>query len=246
MPSRARPGGQSPRAQKLTVERGGYLNLNPHPFRFKHPCSCVPMYRCTSVLVYRCTRLWVYLCTGISVYRCASVPVHQCIGIPVYLHSCTSASVCQCTVEVAPPKKRKNGSQKCWKNIYEVHLEVTRLERHTIFRRSISLDDVDCFDTLKSQTYQWHEFITLLFQGLRGPFRVVLMRASCQSRFLCDVIERKRTPILSCCHLAAFTVPHKAVSGPSCGPAESGICLKKTLSIGTFFLPLFQGLSKSF
>ena len=71
----------------------------------------------------------------------------------------------------------------------EVHLEVTRLERHAIFRRSISLDDVDCFDTLKSQAYQWHEFITLLFQGLRGPFRVVLMRTSCQSRFLLDVIE---------------------------------------------------------
>ena len=88
-----------------------------------------------------------------------------------------------------PPKKRKNGSQKYWKKPYEVHLEVTRLERHAIFRRSISLDDVDCFDTLKSQTYQWHEFITLLFQGLRGPFRVVLMRTSCQSRFLCDVIE---------------------------------------------------------
>ena len=88
-----------------------------------------------------------------------------------------------------PLKKRKNGSQKCWGNTHEVHLEVTRLERHAIFRRSISLDDVDCFDTLKSQTYQWHEFITLLFQGLRGPFRVVLMRTSCQSRFLCDVIE---------------------------------------------------------
>ena len=29
----------------------------------------------------------------------------------------------------------------------EVHLEVTRPERHAIFRRSISLDDVDCFDT---------------------------------------------------------------------------------------------------
>ena len=89
----------------------------------------------------------------------------------------------------APPKKRKNGSQKCWENTHEVHLEVTRLERHAIFRRSISLDDVDCFDTLKSQTYQWHEFITLLFQGLRGPFRDVLMSTSCQSRFLCDVIE---------------------------------------------------------
>ena len=53
-----------------------------------------------------------------------------------------------------PPKKRKNGSQKCWENTYEVHLEVTRLERHAIFRKSISLDDVDCFEALKSHTYQ--------------------------------------------------------------------------------------------
>ena len=121
-----------------------------------------------------------------------------------------------------PPKKRKNGSQKYRKKPFEVHLEVTRLERHAIFRRSISLDDVDCFEALKSHTYQSHEFITLLFIELRGPFRVVLMRASCQSRFLCDVIERNRTPTLSYCHLAAFTVPHKAVSGPSCGPAGSG------------------------
>ena len=44
-----------------------------------------------------------------------------------------------------PPKKLKNGSQKYGKKPYEVHLEVTRLERHAIFRRSISLDDVDCF-----------------------------------------------------------------------------------------------------
>ena len=28
-----------------------------------------------------------------------------------------------------PPKTRKNGSQKCWENTHEVHLEVTRLER---------------------------------------------------------------------------------------------------------------------
>ena len=89
--------------------------------------------------------------------------------------------------------------------------------------RSTLLDDFDCFDTLKSQTYQWHEFITLLFQGLRDPFKVVLKRASCQNRFLCDVIERKRTPILSCCHLAAITMRLGTVSGPSCGTAESVI-----------------------
>ena len=91
----------------------------------------------------------------------------------------------------SPPllKNGKYGSQKCWKNTYEVHLEVTRLERHAIFRRSISLDDVDCFDTRKAQTYQWHKCITLLFQRLRSPVRVVLMRTSCLSRFLCDVIE---------------------------------------------------------
>ena len=53
-----------------------------------------------------------------------------------------------------PPKKRKKGSQKYRKKPYEVHLEVTRLERHAIFRRSISLDDVDCFEALKSHTYQ--------------------------------------------------------------------------------------------
>ena len=92
----------------------------------------------------------------------------------------------RCENPFLPPPKHQ-------KKQYEVHLEVARLERHAIFRRSISLDDVDCFDTLKSQTYQWHEFITLLFQELRGPFRVVLMRASCQSRFLCDVIKRNRT-----------------------------------------------------
>ena len=41
---------------------------------------------------------------------------------------------------VLPPQKHV-------KKQSEVHLEVTRLERHAIFRRSISLDDVDCFDT---------------------------------------------------------------------------------------------------
>ena len=174
----------------------------------------ITLYRCPDVLEYRCTGVPVYLCTGVLVHQCIGVPVYQCTGVPV---------------PPPPTKKRKHDSQKCLENIYEVHLEVTRLERHAIFRRSISLDDVDCFDTLKSQTYQWHEFITLLFQGLRGPFRVVLTRASCQNRFLCDVIERKRTPILSCCHLAAFTVPHKTVSGPSCGPAESGILTKNTI-----------------
>ena len=30
------------------------------------------------------------------------------------------------------------------------------------------LDDVDCFDTLKSQTCQWHGFMTLLFQRSRS------------------------------------------------------------------------------
>ena len=53
-------------------------------------------------------------------------------------------------VPLPPPKKRKNGSQKYRKKPYEVHLEVTRLERHAIFRKSISLDDVDCFEALKS------------------------------------------------------------------------------------------------
>ena len=43
---------------------------------------------------------------------------------------------------------------KTWKKPYEVHLEVTRLERHAIFRRSLSLDNVDCFDTPKTYTYQ--------------------------------------------------------------------------------------------
>ena len=46
-----------------------------------------------------------------------------------------------------PKKKRGNGVQKYRKKPYKVHLEVTRLERHANFRRSISLDDVDCFDT---------------------------------------------------------------------------------------------------
>ena len=149
-------------------------------------------------------------------------------------------AIFRCTRRRPPPKKRKNGMQKYRKKPYEVHLEVTRLERHAIFRRSISLDDVDCFEALKSHTYQSHEFITLLFIELRGPFRVVLMRASCQSRFLCDVIERNRTPILSYCHLAAFTVPHKAVSGPSCGPTESGILTKKTYKSAPFSFHYFK------
>ena len=126
----------------------------------------------------------------------------------------------QKTLKMAPPKHGKKR--------YEVHLEVTRLERHAIFRKSISLDDVDCFDAPKTQTYQWREFITLLFQGLRSPLGVDLKRASCQNRFLCDVIERERTPILSCSHLAPITVPHKTVSGPSCGNAGSGIFPVKT------------------
>ena len=52
-----------------------------------------------------------------------------------------------------PPKKRKKGSQKCWENTHEVHLEVTRLKRHAVFRKSVPLDDVDCFEALKSHTY---------------------------------------------------------------------------------------------
>ena len=100
------------------------------------------------------------------------------------------------------------------KKRYEVHLEVTRLERHAIFRRSISLDDVDCFDTLKSQTYQWHEFITLLFQGLRGPFRVVLKRASCQNRF-CATSSNESA--LRYCPVAILR-PSRYHTRPSRGP----------------------------
>ena len=121
------------------------------------------------------------------------------------------------------PYRSRVGKQACKQASKQASTQqVTRLERHAVFRKSVSLDDVDCFDTLKSHTYQRHKFITLLSQELRGPYKVVLMRTSCQSRFLCDVIERNHTPILSYCHLAAFTVPHKAVSGPFCGPAESG------------------------
>ena len=126
-----------------------------------------------------------------------------------------------------PPSTLTKGVKMAGKSVgkhtHKVHLEITRLESHAIFRKCISLDDVDRFATLKSQTYQWHGFIALLFKGLGGPVRDVMMRTSCQSRFLCDVIERSNTPILSCCHLAAFTVPHETVSGRSCGPAESGI-----------------------
>ena len=53
------------------------------------------------------------------------------------------------------------------------------------------------------------------------------MRASCQSRFLCDVIERNRTPTLSYCHLAAFTVPHKAVSGALLRPCRKWHLIEK-------------------
>ena len=113
-----------------------------------------------------------------------------------------------------PPKRGKKR--------YKVHPEVTRLERHATFRRSISLDDVDYFDALKSHGCQRHEFTTSLLRGLRSLFHGAPMSTSCQSHFLCDVIWWKRTPILSFCHLAAFTVPHRAVSRPSCGPAGSG------------------------
>ena len=183
------------------------------------------MYRCTSVLVHRCTCapvLHLHLHPSRRGLEHAINKITQNVNAIFRLKMMVSNAAFWLLLPAPPPKKRKNGSQKYGKKPYEVHLEVTRLERHAIFRRSISLDDVDCFEALKSHTYQSHEFITLLFIELRGPFRVVLMRASCQSRFLCDVIERNRTPTLSYCHLAAFTVPHKTVSGPSCGPAGSG------------------------
>ena len=122
-----------------------------------------------------------------------------------------------------PPLKNEKMVRKSIEKMHTKSTSVTRLERHAIFRRSTFLDDVDCFDTLKSQTYQWHDFTTLLFQGLRDPFKAVLQRASCQNRFLYDVIERKRTPILSCCHLATITMRLRTVSGPSCDTAESVI-----------------------
>ena len=179
----------------------------PVHWRTVSRCTGVLEYRCTGapvhVLVYRCqswlTRVILYRCTGVLEYRCTDVPMYQCMGVPMYQcidipvdHESRPKEVCAhnvCSEAPASPKTLKMARANIEQKTYEVHLQVTRLERHAIFRKSISLDDVDCFDTLKSQTYQWHEFITLLFQGLRGPFRVVLMRTSCQSRFLCHVIE---------------------------------------------------------
>ena len=96
-------------------------------------------------------QLW--RCTGVTV-----LPVR--IGVPVYhellsliaaLETATNKKLIFCLWRFGPGRC-KNAflpPQKHRKKQYEVHLEVTRLERHAIFRRSISLDDVDCFDTLK-------------------------------------------------------------------------------------------------
>ena len=119
--------------------------------RFGVPVNpTTPISQRTVTHVYQ--RFGVHMCTKkqCAVYQLANVPVFRCTGVTVYRYT---------GVLIPPPppplqKQRKKGSQKCRKNTCEVHLDVTRLERHAIFRKSISLDDVDYFDALKSHTYQ--------------------------------------------------------------------------------------------
>ena len=142
----------------------------------------------------------------------------------LFLFLRTAHSSCSCSAkrfmhimsDLKLPPQKKNENMACT-NSGKMRTKSTSRSPGSsatpFFRRSTLLDEVDCFDTLKSQTYQWHEFTTLLFQGHRDLFKVVMKHASGQNRFLCDVIERKRTSI----HLAAITMRLGTVF---CGPSR--------------------------